>query len=106
MPSSETYIKKGEVRNPLGRPVETPEDKLRKKVEKDFITEYKKNLEEALPLLSPVLIAKALEGDIQAIKEINDRVMGKPNQTNEHKGNITFKFDYDERGTENSKIQS
>jgi hypothetical protein len=28
-------------------------------------------------MISPVLIAKALEGDVPAIKEINDRVIGK-----------------------------
>lgn len=60
-----------------GRPPETEERKLVKKAQKELIAEYKEKLAEALPLISPVLIAKAMEGDMQAIKELNDRVMGK-----------------------------
>lgn len=63
-----------------GRPPMTEEEKLIKKAQRDFIKEYKESLKEALPLISPVLIAKALDGDIQAIKEVNDRAMGKANQ--------------------------
>lgn len=63
--------------NREGRPPETPEQKIAKKATKEFIAEYKERLGEALPLISPILIAKALEGDMVAIKEINDRVMGK-----------------------------
>ena len=68
-----------------GRPTETPEQKLIKKAGKQVIEEYKEKLTEALSKLSPVLIAKALEGDMSAIKEINDRVLGKPHQTGELK---------------------
>lgn len=64
-------------RNYEGRPKETEEQKLVKKAQKELIAEYKEKLAEALPLISPVLIAKAMEGDMQAIKEVNDRVMGK-----------------------------
>ena len=63
--------------NPDGRPPMTEEEKLAKKATKELIAEYKEKLAEALPLISPVLIAKATEGDMQAIKEVNDRVMGK-----------------------------
>ncbi len=63
-----------------GRPPETPEDRIIKKATKEFIAEYKEKLGQALPLISPVLIAKAMEGDMQAIKEVNDRVMGKAEQ--------------------------
>lgn len=66
--------------NPEGRPPMTPEEKIAKKATKEFISEYKEKLGAALPLISPVLIAKALEGDMTAIKEINDRVMGKAEQ--------------------------
>ena len=58
----------------------TEEEKLVKKANKKFIEEYVDRLSEALPLISPVLIKKATEGDIQAIKEVNDRVIGKPRQ--------------------------
>lgn len=63
--------------NPDGRPPLTEEEKIVKKAQKELISEYKEKLAEALPLISPVLIAKAMEGDMQAIKEVNDRVMGK-----------------------------
>jgi len=62
----------GPGRNPM-----TEEDKLKKKAQKEYIEEYKQCLAEALPMISPVLIAKAVDGDIQAIKEVNDRAIGK-----------------------------
>jgi hypothetical protein len=66
--------------NPDGRPKDTPEKKLVKKAAKQIIAEYKEALAQALPLIQPVLIAKALEGDIPAIKEIHDRAMDKAKQ--------------------------
>lgn len=66
--------------NPAGAKPMTEEEKLVKKANKKFIEEYVDRLSEALPLISPVLIKKATEGDIQAIKEVNDRVIGKPRQ--------------------------
>ena len=62
--------------NPEGRPPDTPEVIIQKKAIKQIVSEYKEKLAEALPEISPVLIAKALAGDIQAIKEVHDRVMG------------------------------
>ena len=70
-----------ERRNYDGRPPDTEDDKIRKKATKELIAEYKEALGEALPLIRPVLIAKALEGDITAIKEIHDRVMDKAKQS-------------------------
>jgi len=64
-----------------GRPPLTEEDKIKKKAVQEFIEDYKQNLAEALPLLSPILIKKAMSGDVIAIKEINDRVMGKAPQS-------------------------
>lgn len=66
--------------NPNGRPIETPEKKAVRKAMKEMIKDYKEKLAEALENISPVLIAEALKGNIPAIKEINDRVMGKPEQ--------------------------
>lgn len=66
--------------NPNGRPVETMEQKLLKKAAKQIIEEYKQALAEALPMIRPVLIAKAMEGDIPAIREIHDRAMDKAKQ--------------------------
>ena len=70
----------GNTANPNGRPKETEEQKVIKKATKEFIKDYKEKLAEALPQISPVLIAAAISGDIKAIKEVNDRVMGKPEQ--------------------------
>ncbi len=78
-------FKPGQSGNPNGRPPMTEQEKLIAKAKRDFVKEYKEGLREALPLISPVLIAKAMEGDIQAIKEVNDRAMGKP----ESKADIT-----------------
>lgn len=63
-----------------GRPKDTEQDKIIKKATKELIKEYKESLGEALPLIKPVIIAKALEGDMTAIKEIHDRVMDKSKQ--------------------------
>lgn len=67
-------------RNLAGRPPDTEQDKIIKKATKELIAEYKEALGESLPMITPVLIAKALDGDLQSIKEINDRVMGKAEQ--------------------------
>lgn len=64
-----------------GRPVDTLESKIIKKATKELIAEYKEALGESLPLIKPILIAKALEGDMTAIKEIHDRVMDKSKQS-------------------------
>lgn len=66
--------------NPDGRPPDTEQDKIVKKATKELIAEYKESLGEALPLIKPILIAKALEGDMTAIKEVHDRVMDKARQ--------------------------
>lgn len=66
--------------NPDGRPVEDETTKIRKKATKEIIAEYKEALGEALPMIQPILLAKALEGDMTAIKEIHDRVMDKSKQ--------------------------
>jgi len=71
------YFKPGQSGNPNGRPPMTEEEKLLKKAQRDLIKEYKESLRDALPLISPILIAKAMEGDMSDIKEVNDRVMGK-----------------------------
>lgn len=63
-----------------GRPPDTLEQKIMKKATKELISEYKEALGEALPLILPILKAKALEGDMTAIKEIHDRVMDKAKQ--------------------------
>lgn len=78
--------------NPDGRPPMTEEEKIVKKATKELVSEYKEKLAEALPLISPVLIAKAMDGDMQAIKEVNDRVMGKAKETMEMQGGLAINF--------------
>lgn len=63
-----------------GRPKETSEKKEAKKILKQYVSEYIERLTKALPLIDPVLVAKAQSGDVPAIKELNDRVLGKPLQ--------------------------
>ena len=70
----------------------TEEEKLIKKEVKDYIKEHIDSLAEALPNIKPALINKATEGDIQAIKEIHDRVMGKPIQPTAIKGKVELTF--------------
>lgn len=77
--------------NPEGRPKDTLETKLLRKTAKQIIAEYREALAEALPMIQPVLIAKALEGDMPAIKELHDRAMDKAKQNTELSGEITEK---------------
>jgi hypothetical protein len=66
-----------------GRPPETPEKKIVKRAIKEIVAEYKENLANALPQIEPVVIAKAIAGDMVAVKEIHDRVMDKARQPND-----------------------
>ena len=49
---------------------------------------------ENINLLAAALVEKALAGDISALKEIGDRLEGKPtqqiDQTTEHSGEVTY----------------
>jgi len=66
--------------SPFGRGIITEEVKILRRATKDIIAEYKANLAAALPRIEQVLISLAEAGDIGSIKEIHDRVMGKPLQ--------------------------
>lgn len=78
-----------------GRPIETPEKKIVKRAIKEIVAEYKENLANALPQIEPVVIAKAIAGDMTAVKEIHDRVMDKARQPTDLdiKGTLEIKFD-------------
>jgi len=66
--------------NPRGKLKDTPAKKIEKKAVKELVAAYQQSLAEALSKVSPVLVAKALKGDVAAIRELNDRAMGKPPQ--------------------------
>jgi hypothetical protein len=70
----------GHTANRNGAPKLTKEAKIEKRATKELIADYKQKLALALPELSPILIKMAKEKNIAAIKEINDRVMGKAPQ--------------------------
>ena len=80
-------LKKGFSGNLAGKPVESRETKAIRRATKELMASYKEKLAEALPEISPVLIAKAIQGDLGSIKEVHDRVFGKPNQSTEITGN-------------------
>lgn len=82
---------KGVSGNPEGRKPDTLEDKIIKKATKELIAEYKEGLTKALSQIQPILIAKALEGDVPAIKEIHDRTMDKAKQSTEISGELNEK---------------
>ncbi len=63
-----------------GRPADTPERVVEKKAIKQIVEEYKAKLADSLDRIEPILVAKALDADVSAIKEIHDRVMGKAAQ--------------------------
>jgi hypothetical protein len=75
------FVKNDPRINREGRPKETEETKAKRKLIKDLVAEYRQALAEALPVITPVLLKQAAKGDIQAIKEVNDRVMGKAPQS-------------------------
>lgn len=64
-----------------GRPTETEEEKEAKRIRKEAAEKIKEEyiirLAESLPEIDPALIAKAKSGDVQAIKEVHDRVFGR-----------------------------
>jgi hypothetical protein len=67
----------GQSGNPSGMPPLTQEQKIIRKATREIVKEYQAKLAEALPSIEPVLVALALKGDVAAIKELHDRVMGK-----------------------------
>ena len=83
--------------NPEGRKPDTEEQKLIKKAVKELVKEYQQTLAEALPKISPVLIKKAIEGDIQAIKELHDRAMGKSMQNTNISGSLNITVDPEQK---------
>jgi len=78
--------------NPEGGNSLTPEQKLQSKAVKEYIQEHKDRLAKTLPLVDLAVIEKAIGGDVPAIKEVYDRVMGKPLQPIAVKEQIELTF--------------
>ena len=76
--------------HPEGRPLETQEQKIARKAVKEIIADYKEKLTDLLPDLPKVLQELAIQGDISAIKEILNRVMGLPSQPIEMSGGMSL----------------
>ena len=57
-----------------GRKPDTPEQRIERRAVKELIKEYQEGLTDALSKIKPVLIVKALTGDVAAIKEIHEVV--------------------------------
>lgn len=71
-------FQKGQSGNPGGRPKERPwRDALREEIEKAASEETNAS---KLQEMAKKVVAMALEGDIHAIREIGDRLEGKPSQ--------------------------
>ena len=71
-----------------GRKPDTEEQKKEKKAIKQLVEEYKQSLAEALPLVSPALIGKAITGDVAAIRELNDVIVEKAAKKTELSGEL------------------
>jgi len=82
----EHLFKPGVSGNPEGRKPDTEEQKVIKKVRRDLVEDFKDALAQSLPMINPVLVAKAMTGDVPAIKEVLDRVMDKAKQPTELSG--------------------
>lgn len=84
-------FKPGNKANPLGLAIIPPEERARRKAKKvayqQVVESFKQaffgNVEANTDGISKALIAKALKGDVLALKEINDRVLGKVKQADE-----------------------
>ena len=97
--------KKGEIRNPNGRPKGLPNSKTRLLRLLELVQKKKNPItgedEEftVLELMDMQMIAKALRGDQKAYQEIVDRLEGKPKQTTDItadiKGNVQITIEPD-----------
>lgn len=55
-----------------GRKPQTEQERVAKKAMKVLIEEYREKLSEALPEITPVLLGKAIKGDMAAIRELHE----------------------------------
>lgn len=86
MPKEDTQWKPGQSGNPNGRPpkawtMSSLIEEALEDVEQETGKSYKS-------LVAKKLATMALSGDIQAIKEVNDRIDGRPHQSIKHSGEI------------------
>ena len=94
-----------------GRPKEDEKAKIAKKAMKVLIEEYREKLSEALPEITPVLLAKAIKGDMSAIRELHEVIGSHAPKKTEGKvevqvtpilGSITNALQSNDSGSQNS----
>jgi len=87
MAKTRTSFKKGEIHNPNGRPKKewTWAGLLRSAMEKNNL-----DGESIKEEVASVLVAKAMDGDVPALKELGNRLDGLPKQSIEHSGDAEF----------------
>ena len=85
MPREDTQFKKGQSGNPGGRPKRawTWATLLEEAVEEEFTTKDGKLTSGGKDFIAKKLVHMAIDGDIQAIKEISNRMDGMPAQKQE-----------------------
>ena len=93
-PHPSNPIKKGETRNPGGRPKNpwTFMGLYKTELEKSLKTKDGKTIQ-AKEAVAQRIVRMAIEGDINAMKEIANRIEGMPKQPTELSGNITVLID-------------
>ena len=97
--------KKGEIRNPNGRPKGVPNSKTRLlrllelvQTKTNPITGEKEEFSVA-EQLDLVVLQKAFKGDLNAYKELMDRLEGKPKQTSEVELSGGLQINWEEKKT-------
>lgn len=87
MPSRPQLFKKGQSGNPKGRPPKdwTMTSLIREALEESNETKVPRN-----KIIARKLAELAEKGDMQAIKEINNRLDGMPKQSVEHSGQVVI----------------
>jgi len=85
MPKSSTSFKPGNNANPKGRP------KLGWTMRDEYVKALERQTLDGTPMrqgVAEALVDKALQGDVIAIREVNNRIDGMPSQTTILKGDV------------------
>lgn len=109
IPPKSTQFKPGQSGNTNGRPKGIPNASTRMRRFLELEINGKNPITKAdelftvAELMDLKIIAKAMNGDLQAWEKINDRLEGKAKQTTEHSGGITQNITLDNLSLEEKK---